>query len=105
MQRGARELSSVASEIEHNDVAGLLGSAEVFARRQPALVVGAAVALGFALTRLVRSGDGLADRYPGRDGLRDENRYQPSPLTPVGMQRPAPGAQPTAPAGTQVRSP
>ena len=36
---------------------GILGSVEVFARRQPALFVGAAVALGFALTRVVRSGD------------------------------------------------
>jgi hypothetical protein len=54
--RGARELHGVADEIRNNDVAGLLGSVEVFARRQPALFTGAAVALGFALTRVVRGG-------------------------------------------------
>ena len=53
MGRGADELGGIADEIRRNDVAGLLGSVEVFARRQPALFMGAAVALGFALTRFV----------------------------------------------------
>ena len=55
IERGARELEHVADDIKRNDIAGIMGSAEVFARRQPALFMGAAVALGFALTRVVRT--------------------------------------------------
>ena len=61
--RGADELQGLAEEIRRNDVAGLLGSVEVFARRQPALFMGATVALGFALARFVGSGPTAADRY------------------------------------------
>ena len=59
--RGARELHGVAEEIRDNDMGDLLDSVEVFARRQPALFTGAAVALGFALSRVVR-GDPRAAR-------------------------------------------
>jgi hypothetical protein len=41
LERAARELRGVASDMERNDVAGILGSAEVFVRRQLALFVGA----------------------------------------------------------------
>ena len=51
--RGARELEDVAGEVRDRDLAGLLSSVEVFARRQPALFMGASVALGFAMTRVV----------------------------------------------------
>ncbi len=61
--RGAHELEGIADEIRRNDVPGMLGSVEVFARRQPALFMGAAVALGFALTRVVASGAGSSDRH------------------------------------------
>ena len=63
--RGARELQGVADEIRSNDVADLLGSVEVFARRQPALFTGAAVALGFAFGRVVR-GEGRPSYGQGR---------------------------------------
>ena len=82
MERGARELGGVAKDMERSDVAGILGSAEVFARRQPALFVGAAVALGFALTRVARSGQ----------DPRDEADYSRQPMTPVGVRRNVPGA-------------
>ena len=82
MERGARELGGVAKDMERSDMAGILGSAEVFARRQPALFVGAAVALGFALTRVARSGN---EPY-------DEARYVRQPTMPVGVRRTVPGA-------------
>ena len=93
MERGARELGGVADDIARNDVAGILGSAEVFVRRQPALFVGAAVALGFALTRVARSGDQASDRYPGRDraDVTDESRYFPQTTARVGVRRTVPG--------------
>ena len=62
----------MANEIRRNDVMGLLGSFEVFARRQPALFMGATVALGFALTRFVGSGPTAADRYPGDHASRSQ---------------------------------
>jgi gas vesicle protein len=52
--RGGRELGDMAADIRDNDVTSIIGSVGVFAERQPALFMGAAVALGFALTRVVR---------------------------------------------------
>jgi len=99
MERGARELGGVADDIARNDVAGILGSAEVFARRQPALFVGAAVALGFALTRVVRSGDDPSRGYPGRDrsDTADEFGYYRASSGPVGVRRSVPGMGATEP--------
>jgi hypothetical protein len=60
--RGADELDGIAEEIRRNDVTSMLGSVEVFARRQPALFV-ATVALGFALARFIGGGLTAADGY------------------------------------------
>ena len=87
--RGANELQGLAEEIRRNDVADLLGSVEVFARRQPALFMGASVALGFALTRFVGSGPTAADRYDepavrehaARPGRGVSTGFQPSRQT------------------------
>lgn len=80
MDRGAQELGSLADEIRRNDVPGLVGSAEVFARRQPAVFVGAAVALGFAITRVLRGGDsGVQPPSYQSSGLRP---YRPSTAQP-----------------------
>ncbi len=64
--RGAHELQDVADEVRRQDFPGLLSSVEVFARRQPALFMGASVALGFAMTRLATA------RSPGPEGRRRE---------------------------------
>ena len=72
--RGADELASIAEEIRRNDVPGLLGSVEVFARRQPALFMGATVALGFALTRFIGGGPTDADTSREHIGRSDYSR-------------------------------
>ena len=72
--RGADELASIAEEIRRNDVPGLLGSVEVFARRQPALFMGATVALGFALTRFIGGGPTDADTSREHIGRSDHSR-------------------------------
>ena len=72
--RGADELASIAEEIRRNDVPGLLGSVEVFARRQPALFMGATVALGFALTRFIGGGPTDADTSREHIGRSDHTR-------------------------------
>ena len=74
--RGARELEHIASDIRDNDMQSIIGSAEGFARRQPALFMGAAVALGFALTRVVRAGPAAS----GSHG--DQTPYRPSSSRP-----------------------
>jgi hypothetical protein len=55
IDRGARELDEFADAVRHRDIASLWNSLESFARRQPALFMGAAVAAGFALTRVARA--------------------------------------------------
>ena len=61
--RGASELESLATELRRNEVSDLMGSVETFARRQPALFMGASVALGYALTRFVGA-SGTQDGSP-----------------------------------------
>lgn len=51
IEQGATKLSGLADTLRTNDLQSLLGKAEQFARRQPVLFAGAAMALGFALTR------------------------------------------------------
>jgi hypothetical protein len=54
VQRGADELASFAQRLHGNDLQGVLSEIERFARRQPALFTGAAIAAGFALARAAR---------------------------------------------------
>jgi hypothetical protein len=53
--QGAQRLGRLADELRDQDVRGLLQQVEEFGRREPAIFAGAAVALGFALTRLARA--------------------------------------------------
>jgi hypothetical protein len=54
IERGSKELGSLASTLRTNDLHGLLGKLDDLARRQPAVFVGAAMAAGFAAVRLGR---------------------------------------------------
>ena len=82
--RGADELQGLAEEIRRNDVADILGSVEVFARRQPALFMGATVALGFALARFVGSGPRATDGY--NEPFARENAARPGGAVDAGFQ-------------------
>ena len=64
VERGAAELSTLATTLRTNDLQSLLGDLGSLARRQPALFVGASMAAGFALTRVGR----LAASAPDRTG-------------------------------------
>ena len=88
--RGADELAGIAEEIRRNDVPGLLGSVEVFARRQPALFMGATVALGFALSRFVAGGTKPSDSYGDQVGPSDSGHAFEFARTPK-AQRPMAG--------------
>ena len=99
--RGASELQGIADEIRRNDVPGILGSAEVFARRQPALFMGATVALGFALTRFV--GAGTAGQE-GRESWRDQDWDAPRGAVRgpgPGLSGADPGFAPAAPGSSR----
>lgn len=54
VERGAAELSTLATTLRTNDLQSLLSNLGGLARRQPALFVGASMAAGFALTRVGR---------------------------------------------------
>jgi hypothetical protein len=51
VERGATELSSLATSLRENDLGTLLRQVQGFARQQPALFIGASFAAGFALSR------------------------------------------------------
>jgi hypothetical protein len=52
IDRGATELSSLATSLRNNDLTGLVDQVKSLARRQPAVFIGACLAGGFALARL-----------------------------------------------------
>jgi hypothetical protein len=52
IERGASELSTLATSLRENDLASLFGQVQSIARRQPALFIGASLAAGFAVARL-----------------------------------------------------
>lgn len=51
VERGASELSSLATALRDNDLGTLVRQVQGFARQQPALFIGASFAAGFALAR------------------------------------------------------
>jgi hypothetical protein len=55
VDRGAHELDGLARSLKNRDLGDMMTSLDQFARRQPALFIGAAAGLGFALTRLAKS--------------------------------------------------
>lgn len=55
VEQGADKLSGLAQTLRTNDLQTLLSKTEQFARQQPVLFAGAAMALGFALTRAAAS--------------------------------------------------
>jgi hypothetical protein len=62
VEQGADRLADLAWTLRENDLRTLLGRVEGYARSQPVLFTGAAVALGFMLTRVVAT----AQRGGGR---------------------------------------
>ena len=51
VERGAAELSTLATSLRENDLSALLGQVQTFARRQPAVFIGAMFVAGFGLAR------------------------------------------------------
>ncbi len=87
--RGADELDGLARSLKDRDLGDIVTSLDRFARRQPGLFMGAAVGLGFALTRLAKSS---ADRR------HEEAPHTAPPVPPLAT--PSPHTSATPPAGT-----
>ena len=64
--RGAAELNTLAGSLRDKDLGELAGEVQAFARRQPALFIGAALAAGFAVARVGKmvAGDLSRDDLP-----------------------------------------
>jgi ElaB/YqjD/DUF883 family membrane-anchored ribosome-binding protein len=56
-RKAASAVSGVADTLKSKDVDELMDSARDFVRKKPAIAIGAAAALGFVLTRLIKSGN------------------------------------------------
>lgn len=53
----ADALDRVSEHLQKNDMKALLRETQAFARREPGLVIGGALAIGFALTRFLKSSE------------------------------------------------
>lgn len=60
-RRAASAVSSVAETLKGKDVDDLVANTRDFVRKQPAVAIGAAAAVGFLLTRLLRAGSNDRD--------------------------------------------
>jgi hypothetical protein len=76
VERGASELSSLASSLRDNDIGTLLKQVQSFARQQPALFIGASFAAGFALSRFgkIVAADISSDDLPTMPEISHGNR-------------------------------
>ncbi len=74
VERGAAELSALASTLRTNDLQGLLGKLDDLARRQPAVFVGATMAAGFGAVRLgkIAASGATREDLPNMPGARHE---------------------------------
>lgn len=81
VHQAAEGLEQVSRSIEEQDLGSLVGEVEDFARRQPALFVGASVALGFALARFVKSS--------APPSVGPAHRHGPTTLAEPGYREPA----------------
>ena len=60
-RKAANAVSGVADTLKGKDVDDIVADTRNFVRKQPAVAIGAAVAVGFLLTRLMRSGSNERD--------------------------------------------
>ncbi|MFO1070729.1 MAG: hypothetical protein U1E14_19590 [Geminicoccaceae bacterium] len=84
LDRGAGQIAALADSLKERDMRSLLGSVERFARAQPGLFAGAAVAVGFAAARVAMTpatarGEGDRQAAPGLMPHGSEDWLRPGP--------------------------
>lgn len=70
--RSAEGLDSVTNSLTRGDMSQTLNTLSDFARRQPAIFIGASVALGFALSRVGKTA--LESAQPNSDASQDDKQ-------------------------------
>jgi hypothetical protein len=76
VEQAATELDRFASNLKNKDAPALLDDAQRFARRNPAVFIGAAFAIGIAAARFLKSsGDGATDSRRGDYGDLHGGQY------------------------------
>lgn len=69
-RKAAGQVERVAGYLQENSVEQIVGDVEAFARREPALLLGGAFALGFLAARFLKAGAGSASRQPYHQTLQ-----------------------------------
>jgi hypothetical protein len=73
IDRAASELERFSTQLRERDVEEIFGEVESFARRQPAIILGAAYALGLLASRFLKSGRPVINAN-GSNGYGESNR-------------------------------
>lgn len=60
-RQAANQVAGIAESLQSKDIDDLIDDTRTFVRKQPMIAIGAAVAIGFVLTRLVKIGAGRDD--------------------------------------------
>lgn len=103
-EKAAELVEGVSGYLREKNIDQLLGEVERFARRQAALFVGGAFALGFLASRFMKSSSTnghttMGDRAPGSYPL--QGTYEPAPGSPTTARPASAGAGAvSAPAGS-----
>jgi hypothetical protein len=61
IRKAAAQLENVSEAMRNRDMSEIVGNVQDFARKQPTAFFGAAVLLGFAAVRFIKSGSGVSD--------------------------------------------
>lgn len=87
--RAADGIERVSEYLHQHDASDLIAEADRFARRQPLVVIGGALAVGLLVARFLRSGSERS--HEQSQGIRrDDDRFDTSRHEGFGMERAAP---------------
>ena len=75
----ADQMETMSDSLRRRDISQMMQDVQSFARRQPTAFLGLSFVAGFAAIRFLRSGSSGSstdgDRWQGREGTRDEERF------------------------------
>ncbi len=102
----ANKLNDISNYVRHNDVDQIVREVEGFARREPAIALGGAFAVGLILARFLKSSTGAPNGYnQSNRSLVTYNPPNPSnniqTANPTGTMNPSTANRPAYTAGTQ----
>jgi hypothetical protein len=78
IRKAASQLDNVSQALRNQDVSQIVGNVQDFARKQPTAFLGAAVLLGFATVRFLKSGTGSSGTPTGHAPYSSQGGVQPA---------------------------